>query len=335
MNKKLGFCCKFKDPTGKLDEKQYNVKTTTLRYIKTLTKKEQDIYLNQIIEHNINHLNLIWNYLDSLPKELQMFRLSSELLPFYSHPDFTWFWKSKSIQHKIKKYFYQLGKKSLEKQYRLSFHPGQFTVINSINEKVNKNSIRELEYHADMARYMGYTDEWHKDGFACNIHVGSKKGGISTFLKNFKKLSNECKKILTVENDEYSFGVNEFLPLGEYVALVLDIHHHWCSTGEYIKLDDPRVADIKKSWRGIRPKIHYSHSRLDIFQTKPDLNKKLDHTSLMKQDLKIKDLRKHSDIYWNKEANIWALSFLPEFDIQCEAKFKNIASKDLLNYMSE
>jgi hypothetical protein len=43
-------------------------------------------------------------------------------------------------------------------------------------------------------------------------------------------------------------------------------------------------------------------------------------------------LRAHSDFYWNQEVNHWALSFLPQFDIMCESKAKNLASKALYNF---
>jgi hypothetical protein len=107
--------------------------------------------------------------------------------------------------------------------------------------------------------------------------------------------------------------------------VVLDIHHHWIRTGEYIQPDDARVLQVMDSWRGVRPAIHYSVSREDLLvghdsDCKPDL------TQLLEQGFKKQRLRAHSDFYWNQACNRWALSFLPKFDIQCESKSKNLGS---------
>jgi UV DNA damage endonuclease len=40
-------------------------------------------------------------------------------------------------------------------------------------------------------------------------------------------------------------------------------------------------------------------------------------------------LRAHSDYYWNKAVNKWALTFLDYADIMCESKQKNLASGEL------
>ena len=50
---------------------------------------------------------------------------------------------------------------------------------------------------------------------------------------------------------------------------------------------------------------------------------------LLEAGAKKQKLRAHSDYYPNEEANAWALSFWDQFDIQCEAKAKNLASEQL------
>jgi hypothetical protein len=40
-------------------------------------------------------------------------------------------------------------------------------------------------------------------------------------------------------------------------------------------------------------------------------------------------LRSHSDLLPNKTSNAWALTFLDSFDIQVEAKWKNLAAQQL------
>ena len=52
---------------------------------------------------------------------------------------------------------------------------------------------------------------------------------------------------------------------------------------------------------------------------------------LLNRGCKKQKLRAHSDFYPNTKANDWALSFGENFDIQAEAKGKNLASEQLYN----
>jgi UV DNA damage endonuclease len=106
---------------------------------------------------------------------------------------------------------------------------------------------------------------------------------------------------------------------------VLDIHHHWIHTGEYIEASDDRVKRIIDSWRGVRPVIHYSVSREDCIVEHPR-HIRPDLPSLLENGYKKAKLRAHSNFYWNIAVNEWALSFRDNFDIMCESKAKNLAS---------
>ena len=125
-----------------------------------------------------------------------------------------------------------------------------------------------------------------------------------------------------------SWGLDASLELVKDCALVLDIHHQWIRTGEYISHTDDRLLRVIDSWRGVRPVIHYSTSREDVLVghdplVKPDLE------ALLAQGYKKQKLRAHSDFYWNEACNEWAVGFLDRFDVQCEAKGKNLASQQV------
>jgi UV DNA damage endonuclease len=110
---------------------------------------------------------------------------------------------------------------------------------------------------------------------------------------------------------------------------VLDIHHHWVKTGEYIDASDDRVKKVIDSWRGARrPVIHYSVSREDVLvdhstTTRPELE------PLLESNYKKAKLRAHSDFFWNTAVNDWALTHWQWADIMCESKGKNLASFEL------
>ena len=224
--------------------------------------------------------------------------------------------------HFLEKKFLIAGELARQLDVRLSMHPGQFVVLASTSPDVVERSIAEFEYHANLIRWMGYGKTFQD--FKCNVHISGNQGpeGIKLILG---RLSPEARNSITIENDEMSWGIEASLELQKHVALVLDIHHHWIKTGEYIQVSDDRVSRVIDSWRGIRPVIHYSISPERILNNHPsdvlpDLNK------LRLQGYNKNQLRQHSDLMWNNACNSWAGTFRTHFDIMVEAKNKNLAS---------
>jgi UV DNA damage repair endonuclease len=179
-----------------------------------------------------------------------------------------------------------------------------------------------------MARWMGYGKQFQD--FKINVHIAGRAGpaGIRAVLG---RLTPEARNCITIENDEISWGIDSSLELVDDLALVLDIHHHWIKTGEYIEANDDRIKRIIGSWRGVRPVIHYSVSREDVLvdhsgSCRPALS------SLMEQGHKKGKLRAHSNFYWNAAVNTWAVTHCQWADIMCESKAKNLASFELAKY---
>jgi UV DNA damage repair endonuclease len=256
-----------------------------------------------------------------------MVRLGSEMLQGYTEKDWIDWWQQKHIQDHLEKIFAPIGETARRLDVRLSFHPGQFCVLASENPGIVERSIEEFEYHADMARWMGYGKTFQD--FKINVHISGKRGpeGIKETLK---KLSPEARNCITIENDENSWGVDASIELMDHCALVLDIHHHWIRTGEYIQPTDDRVKRIVDSWRGVRPAMHYSVSREDVLIDHA-VDIMPDREALMELGYKKQKMRAHSDFYWNQPVTDWALSFWDQFDIQCESKGKNLASEQVYN----
>jgi len=219
-------------------------------------------------------------------------------------------------------HFAEVGRIARDRGVRLSFHPGQFTVLASDNPDIVDRSIEEFEYHVDMARCMGYGKTFQD--FKINVHIAGRQGppGIRSALA---RMTPEARNCLTIENDEMTWGIEHSIELVKDCALVLDIHHHWIKTGEYIEPNDDRVKRIADSWRGVRPVIHYSVSREDCLIAHPG-HIRPDLSSLLEQGYKKAKLRAHSEFYWNTAVNTWALTFRDQFDIMCESKAKNLAS---------
>ena len=341
MTQRIGFACKYFHPDRSLSkklleeiERPLNERSTTIPW---LNRQERDVAeqrLWEIMEHNIQGMINLVKYVGSLPDDLRMVRIGSNILPAYTQPDWSYYWQEPGVQRYLESGFARVGNLARSLDVRLSFHPGQFVVLASDRPDVVDRSIEEFEYHTDMARWMGYGKTFQD--FKCNVHISGKAGpaGIKDALK---RLSPEARNIITIENDEISWGIESSLELAGDVALVLDLHHHWVNSGQYIGADDDRVKRIIDSWRGVRPVIHYSVSREALIETVPEEYRRdlrPNFEKLQQAGLKIGKLRAHSDTYWNSACNEWAWSFRDNFDIVCESKFKQVASIAFYNEMS-
>ena len=337
--KRIGFCCKYldKDQTQKpkvLKEIQqnYTERQTTVAWCNRQERSVAEDRLLEIAYHNVQSAFNLVEYVGTLPAERRMVRLGSNQIPMATEPNWRYVFEDKTVIAELERGFRRIGDHAREHDVKLSFHPGQFCVLASDNDDIVERSIDEFEYHVNMARWMGYGEQFQD--FKCNIHISGRKGyqGIIDVLP---RLSPEARNIITIENDEMCHGLDASLKLEKHVALVLDIHHHWIRDEEYIQADDDRVKRVIDSWRGVRPTLHYSYSRDEWLDQSTRIDEDTRHAALhsipdlLESGAKKQKLRAHSDYYPNDDANDWALTFWQDFDIQCEAKAKNLASQQL------
>lgn len=334
MNK-IGFACKWIDNQSQVDGikstddcKKYNTGTTTVAWLNRQTKKTAEAKLWSLVKQNIEATRKLVQKVGTLDESLRMVRLSSDILPVYTHRDWNYFYRLPDVVKYMQDRFGQIGDAARDNSVRISFHPGQFVVLGSDRSEVVENSIAEFEYHADMARWMGYGKTFQD--MKINVHVSGKLGAAG-FRAAYEKLSDVAKNCITVENDEHVFGLDDCLNIADLCPIVLDIHHHWVKTGEYIETDDPRIGKVVQSWRHIVPVIHYSISREDVLPGHSKLDKPL-YELLLESGIKRSALRAHSDFYWNSAVNDWALTHSSWADIMCESKGKNLASFKLYEY---
>ncbi len=317
---RVGFACKVQESVDK-PAKNLNQTSTTIKWLSQQSRTKAETRLWDLTKHNVSALRNQLQYLAKQPHKHRMFRITSDLLPAYTHDDWSPFYWHTDMVSWLERELLACGELSRKHDIRLSFHPGQFCVLASENPAVVENSLQDFEYHADIIRYMGYGKQFQD--FKCNVHIGGKQGpsGIKAAMR---KLSPEARNSLTIENAEFTWGLEQSLELVDTCALVLDIHHHWIMTGEYIQPDDSRIKQVCDSWRGVRPVIHYSVSREDVLQDHCD-NTLPDLAQLQQFGFTKAKLRAHSEMYWNKACNAWAQSHMTWADIMCEAKQKNIA----------
>ncbi len=329
---KIGFACKWIDHPHQVDGikpkdecKIYNTGATTVAWLNRQSKDIAVEKLWSLTKQNIEAARKLVERVGTLDADCRMVRLSSDILPVYTEPTWSWFWRQPDVIAYAEKHFGEVGSVARRLGVRLSFHPGQFTVLASDNADIVNRSIEEFEYHADMARWMGYGKTFQD--FKINVHI-SGRAGPEGIRRAYSRLSTEARNCITLENEENSWGLDDCLSLSDIIPTVLDIHHHWIREGEYIQTTDERVKRVVDSWRGVRPAMHYSVSRED-YLTEHCVNTLPDYNFLLENGFKKQKLRAHSDFYWNKAVNEWAITFLNQFDIMCESKGKNLASTEL------
>jgi UV DNA damage repair endonuclease len=323
--KRIGFCCKFSEfdsKKGVVSVPNLNTGGTTITWLNNQKREIAEQKLWDTLQQNITHTYNLVKKVGSLDPELRMVRLTSDMLTAYTHDNWSYFYKRPDVIARIEQLFAGVGNLAREKDVRLSFHPGQFCVLASASEAIVNKSIEEFEYHADMARYMGYGKKFQD--FKINVHI-SGKAGPEGIRNAYKRLTPEARSCITIENEENAWGLDDCISITDLVPIVLDVHHHWVKTGEYISALDPRIDRIVQSWRGVRPAMHYSISREDYLV---DHNTSLmpNYQQLLEDGFKKQKLRAHSDFMWSTAVNDWVHAHWAWTDIQVEAKAKNLAS---------
>jgi len=178
--------------------------------------------LIEIVKQNLGCLKktLEFNY----RHHLYFFRIGSGLVPFASHPVCRFNW-----QREFKSRFLEIGQFIRKHSFRINMHPDQFILLNAQKNPVIKNSLRELEYHADVLDLLGL-DQTAK----IQIHVGGvygdKKAAMARFINVYQKLPLKIKKRLVIENDHRSYSLKDCLLISKEtgIPVVFDFFHHQC-----------------------------------------------------------------------------------------------------------
>jgi UV DNA damage repair endonuclease len=330
-NKRIGFACKWLDDPSEVKGMKVNAanrvlngRSTTMRWLREHPAEAEQRQWD-IMNHNAAAALKMVERVGSLSSDLRMVRLGSEMLQGYTEKDWKSWWQQRSVQDHLEKIFAPIGEAARRLDVRLSFHPGQFCVLASENEEIVNRSIEEFEYHADMARWMGYGRGFQD--YKINVHISGKQGPAG-IRKVLGRLSPEARNCITIENEENAWGLNDCLDLADIVPIVLDVHHHWVREGEYIQPTSDLVRRVVDSWRGHRPVLHYSVSRED-YLVGHDAGIFPDYRQLLDSGYKKSKLRAHSDWYWNQALNGWVSKFWDQFDIMCESKGKNLSRDQL------
>jgi UV DNA damage endonuclease len=237
----IGYACK---TIGVID--------TTMRscLLKDATKDK----LMEIIEQNIAALNRIIDY--NIENNIRLFRISSDLIPFGSSSINSIKW----WEH-FREALKNIGQKIKDSNMRVSLHPGQYTVLNSVKRDVVARAFADLSYHTKILDSLGL-DSTHK----IVLHIGGaykdKKVSAKRFLENYRLLDERIRRRLVIENDDKIYNVQDVLDIGTRlkIPVIFDNLHNEINPADEEKDEFVWIDLCRNSWReqdGIQ-KIHYS-----------------------------------------------------------------------------
>ncbi len=289
---RTGYCC----INLSMDEK---FRTMTLAWANRNKKEEVLNKWKDIIKHNFSLLYKIieWN----IHNKVYLYRISSDLVPFADHDKWGWMWDE--WRGTIDNQGLIIPIRELIQRYtglggRLTIHPGQFVSIGSVKEEVRNNSIKNLEYHGQLLDLLGLPQNYN-----CPINIHASNGSkdcneIANNIKNsIRLLSKSVNSRLVFENEQYGcWHPQNLRKLFPEIPITFDYHHFRLNDGG-ITLDEA-IRITSESWPNNDPVQHYSEGRAN-----PDDPAHSDYIRILPQS---------------------------KFDIEVEAKAKDLAIKDFL-----
>lgn len=266
---RFGLCCTFRDQPVKFA-------TTTATAIGKMKRPDALEKLSGLCLANADALLLALQYCSE--HGIGCFRVNSQILPLKTHPTSGYEVEELPAGDEILRRFKVCGKFVKKHKLRTCFHPDQFVVLNSQKPDIVESSLRELEYQAEVAEWIGAD--------VLNIHgggaYGDKRKALTEFARNLDRLSSTARKRLTVENDDRIFTPADLLPICKAtgVPLVYDVHHHRCNP-DGLSVDQAtqnalatwdraplfHISSPLEGWDGPKPERH--HDFIDV-QDFPD-----------------------------------------------------------------
>ncbi len=208
---------------------------------------------------SLQYLERIFDYLAA--KKIRMYRISSDLAPYVTHPEMPQF--HRQIEECAGE-LHALGRRARALNLRLSFHPSQFIVLNSPDPNLVRKSVADLAAQTEMLDRMELGSE-----AVVVVHVGGSYGdlarGRADWATTYRRLSPEIQRRLVLENDDIRYSAADVLKIHEEtgVLLVFDHQHFRCHNPENLELRPTVERFFQTAPAGVRPKLHFSSPRTE------------------------------------------------------------------------
>ncbi len=215
---------------------------------------------NPHLKTSLEYVAEILDYLAG--HRIRMYRLSSDLAPYATHPDMPQF---HDMVAESDAELRAIGAKAKDLDIRLSFHPSQYVLLNSPNPDLTRKSIWDLSSQAEMLDRMELGSE-----LVLVTHVGGTYGDVAAsrtrWAETWTTLPEHVRRRLVLEHDDIRFSAADVLWIHERtgVRLIFDYQHFWCLNPERLEMVDT-IRRILATWPiSTRPKLHYSSPRTEL-----------------------------------------------------------------------
>ena len=212
------------------------------------------------LSRSVELLEAVFDHLDAI--DVRVYRLGGSTIPYGTHPDLPHLDYRRQLDEAAEA-VEALGAKARRLGLRLSTHPGQYTVLNALDEEIARKAALDLEQDAALLDALGLGAE-----ATIVVHVGGVYGdraaGLDRWARRYEALSESARARLAVEHDETCFDAADVLELHRRtgVRVVFDLHHHRCNPGRLEATE--ALAAAYASWGAVRPKAHLSSPRTEL-----------------------------------------------------------------------
>ncbi len=242
---RLGLCCKF-------HEAPVAFKSTTVAALSKCGPTERAAKLAALARANVQALRRALEFCAA--HGIGCFRVNSQILPVKTHPATAYVLAELPGGEALVSAFQACGAFARQHRLRLAFHPDQFILLSSPDPEINRQSVADLQYQAEVAEWVGAD--------VLNIHAGGAYGDKRAALKRLAAalctLPKPIRTRLTLENDDRVYTPADLLPICRDTGtpFVYDVHHHRCLP------DGLSVAEVTRqaltTWGTREPLFHVS-----------------------------------------------------------------------------
>ena len=289
---RYGLCC----ISLKLKEQGIGHQTITFKRFNSLPREEAITILGDRI---LNNLVTTRKTIEFCGENDYVYRVSSDIFPLITYDEANVDLEDLPNHDEIQDEFDNIALTILNSNVRVSCHPSEFNSLSSLTPRVVEKTITELNFYSSFFDRIGLPADTNSP---MNLHVhnnnGTREEISHRFYENFKKLDENCRARLTIENDDKlnCWSVHELVDIFHPITRIpicFDYLHHKCHPNNLTECE--AINMCWDTWQTL-PQFHYS-------EPAPGNNP-----------------RKHAD-YATQPINTHGL----EFDLDFEIKQKDLA----------
>jgi len=252
-----------------LKEDGYKFQTMTWKRYNDLCEQHLQQYaLNELGERWLNNVRVTFMCIQHCYENGWGYRVSSNLFPILTHPDFKCGIKDVPQYDEIMEELDAIAEHNKEWGVRLSTHPDQFNVLASQNQNAVDKTINELNLHGWIMDKLGCSRTYYNP---INIHVNCTKGDpadiAARFMSNLNKCDHSVTTRLVLENEDKGCWtvdnlINHFYK-DHLIPTTFDNLHFKCNPSQFDEAQ--AMALCAATWRmnKTKPLFHYSESMPD------------------------------------------------------------------------